>query len=210
MELIRAESVVKRQGHQFKLGPVDLALSSGEVLGILGDHGAGKTTLLRLIWGFLRPDQGTVSVFHLQPHLNQLSVRQRAGYLSASPNFDVCLTVRRHIQFISQFYDGWNEATVEILLDRFRIDAGTCVRELSESAKIKLALISAAGHNPFLLLLDDPMARLDALARKEIPEFLRALASERGTGVVVSAERSSDLSQWTDSTLTLIDGRIQE
>jgi ABC-2 type transport system ATP-binding protein len=94
--------------------------------------------------------------------------------------------------------------------DRFRINAGTCVRELSESAKIKLALISAAGHNPLLLLLDDPMARLDALARKEIPEFLRALASERGTGIVVSAERSSDLAQWTDSTLTLIDGRIQE
>jgi ABC-2 type transport system ATP-binding protein len=106
MELIRAKSVVKQQGHQFKLGPVDLALSSGEVLGILGSHGAGKTTLLRLIWGFLRPDQGTVSVFHLQPHLNQLSVRQRAGYLSASPNFDVCLTVQRHIKFISQFYDG--------------------------------------------------------------------------------------------------------
>ncbi len=92
----------------------------------------------------------------------------------------------------------------------FCINPGMCVQELSESAKIKLALISAAGHNPFLLLLDDPMARLDALARKEISEFLRALASERGIGVVVSAERSSNLVQWTDSTLMLIDGRIQE
>jgi len=67
MELIRAQSVVKRQGAGFKLGPVDLELRSGEVLGIIGKTGAGKTTLLKLIWGFLRPDQGSLSVFRTLP-----------------------------------------------------------------------------------------------------------------------------------------------
>ena len=120
------------------------------------------------------------------------------------------MTARSHLKFMSQFYDGWSEATVDLLLERFRIDPGMCVQELSESAKIKLALISAAGHNPFLLLLDNPMARLDGSTRKEISEFLRMLASECGTGVVVSAQHTDDLAQWTDSTLTLIDGKIQE
>jgi ABC-2 type transport system ATP-binding protein len=208
MELIRAESVVKVQGARFTLGPFDLELRSGEVLGIIGKPGAGKTTLLKLIWGFLRPDQGSVSVFRLKPHLNQLSIRQRTGFLPESPSFERCRTVRRHIQFMSQFYEGWNEATVNTLLDRFCIDPGMCVEELSDSAKVKLALISATGHNPFLLLLDDPLARLDTLARKEISDFLKTLSSERGIGVMVSAH-SSDLLQWTDSTLTLIDGKIQ-
>jgi ABC-2 type transport system ATP-binding protein len=207
-ELIRAESVVKRQGPRFKLGPVDLQLRSGEVLGIIGKPGAGKTTLLKLIWGFLRPDRGSVSVFHLQPHLNQMSARQRAGYLSESPRFDLCVTALRHVQFMSQFYDGWSESTVNTLLDRFRIDPGMCVQNLSDSAKVKLALISATGHNPCLLLLDNPMARLDAPAREEISEFLRTLAAQRGIGVLVSAQHSSDLVQWTDSTLKLIDGKI--
>jgi ABC-2 type transport system ATP-binding protein len=209
MELIRTERVVKRQGPQFKLGPVDLELRSGEVLGIIGKPGAGKTTLLRLIWGFLRPDQGSVSVFHLKPHLHQMSVRQRTGYLSESPDFGRCLTARQHVQFMSRFYDGWNEATVNTLLDRFSIDPGMYVQELSDTAKVKLALITATGHNPFLLLLDDPMARLDAPARKEISDFLKTLTSERGIGAVVSAQRSSDVEQWADSTLTLIDGKIQ-
>jgi ABC-2 type transport system ATP-binding protein len=209
MVLIRAQSVVKRQGPRFKLGPVNLELRSGEVLGIIGKTGAGKTTLLKLIWGFLRPDQGSLSVFHLKPHLNQMTVRQHTGYLSETPDFDGRRTARQHVRFMAQFYEGWNEASVNTLLDRFGIDPGMCVQELSDSAKVKLALISATGHNPYLLLLDDPMARLDALARKEISEFLKALSSERGIGAVVSAQPSSDIEQWTDSTLILIDGKIQ-
>jgi len=207
MELIRAEHVVKQQGSRFKLGPVDLKLRSGEVLGVVGKPGAGKTTLLKLIWGFLRPDEGSVSVFRLKPHLNQMSVRQRTGYLSESPGFHRCLTARQHVEFMSQFYEGWNDATVNTLLDRFCIDPGMCVQELSDSARVKLALISATGHNPFLLLLDDPMAQLDAIARIEISEFLKTLSSERGIGVLISAH-SSDLLQWADSTLTLIDGKM--
>ena len=207
MELIRAEHVVKRQGAGFKLGPVNLNLRSGEVLGIVGKSGAGKTTLLKLIWGFLRPDQGSVSVFRLKPHLNQMSVRQRTGYLSESPGFDRCRTALQHVQFMSQFYEGWNDATVNALLDRFCIDPGMCVQELSDSSRVKLALISATGHNPFLLLLDDPMAQLDALAQKDISEFLKTLSSERGIGVLISAH-SSDLLRWADSTVTLIDGKM--
>ena len=209
MELIRARCVVKRQGPRFKLGPVNLELRSGEMLGIIGKTGAGKTTLLKLIWGFLRPDHGSLSVFHLKPHLNQMTVRQRTGYLPETPDFERCRTVHQHVRFMSQFYEGWNEATVNTLLDRFGIDPGMCVQELSDSAKVKLALISATGHNPFLLLLDDPMARLDAPARKEISEFLKSLSSERGIATVVSAQRSSDIEHWTDSTLLLIDGKIQ-
>ncbi|HET9130964.1 MAG TPA: ABC transporter ATP-binding protein, partial [Terriglobia bacterium] len=207
--LVSAKSVVKQHGSRFTLGPVDLELRSGEVLGIIGEPGAGKTTLLKLIWGFLRPDQGSISVFHLKPHLNQLSVRQRTGYLSESPGFDRCRTARQYVRFAAPFYEGWNEATVQTLLERFRIDPEICVQDLSDVEKVKLALISTIGHDPFLLLLDDPMARLNAHGQVEISEFLKTLSSERDLAVLMSAQHSSSLLPWTDSILRLIDGKME-
>jgi len=209
MDLIRTESVVKHQGHQFRLGPVDLSLRSGEILGIVGNVGSGKTTLLRLLWGFLMPDQGVISVFHLQPHLHQMSIRRQTGYLPEVPCFDNETTVRHHLQFMSHFYDGWNETTAALMLEQFSIDPGVSIQELSCSAKVKLSLISASAHNPLLLLLDNPMARLDARARTEISSFLRTLASERGIGVVVSTESASDLGRLADSTLILPGGKTR-
>src|SRR5262245_6259114 len=133
MEIVRAESVVKRQGLQFTLGPINLAVRPGEVLGIIGRRNSGKTTLMKLLWGFLRPDQGVVSVFDLPPHLNQISVRRQTGYLLSLSSLDACVTARRHLQFVSSFYDGWDESTVVQLLVRFRIDPEACVQELSKS-----------------------------------------------------------------------------
>jgi len=208
MHLIKTESVVKRQNAEFQLGPVNLLVRSGEILGVTGEHGAGKTTLLRLIWGFLPTDQGIVSVFHRQPHLHQISIRRRTGYLPESPCFEIQSTARHHLEFVSHFYEGWDKANVDALLDQFQIDPDARIQELSMSCRIKLALISAAGHNPFLLLLDNPMMQLETQDWNEISHFLRALTSKRGTGVVVSAQRSSDLLGLSDSIITLIDGKI--
>jgi len=210
MHLIKTESVVKRRNAQFQLGPVNLVVRSGEVLGVIGKHDAGKTTLIRLIWGFLQPDQGMVSVFQRQPHLHQVSIRRRTGYLPESPCFEIQKTARHHLEFVSHFYEGWDKANVEALLDQFQIDPDARIQELSMSCRIKLALISAAGHNPYLLLLDNPMMQLETQAWNEVSHFLRTLASKRGTGVVVSAQHSSDLLGLCDSIITLVDGKPRE
>lgn len=197
MELLRTESVTK-----FKLGPIDLVLSAGEILGVTGPAGAGKTTLLRLAWGFLQPDRGSVSVFRLQPHLNQMLVRQCVGYLRETPVFNGCMSTRQHMQFVSQFYERWNPATADSLLDRFRIDPHVCVQSLSDGAKTKLALISATAHDPNLLLLDNPLSGLDAAARSDVITFLRNLA-ERGVGILLSSRQPGDIKDLANSLLML-------
>src|SRR6476660_9391926 len=142
MDIIRVESLTKRQGH-FKLGPVNLQLAPGEILGIMGRKGSGKTTLLQILWGFARPDSGKVAVFELAPHLHQVSIRLRAGYLSQAPKFYEWMTARQFLQFMSRFYDNWDQAHADSLLEHFDIDGAHLIRNLSKGNRLKLGLVAA-------------------------------------------------------------------
>src|SRR5581483_11531032 len=81
MNIIYTEQVSKTIGTGFQFGPMDLSVAPGEIVGIAGPARSGKTTLLKLLWGFIKPDAGRISVFGLCPHLNQLRLRRHAGYL---------------------------------------------------------------------------------------------------------------------------------
>lgn len=187
-----------------------MQMEAGELLGIMGPNGAGKTTLLKLVWGFLRPDKGSISVFRQQPHLNQVSVRLRAGYLPESPSFYGWMTARRHLDFVSEFYDGWDRTKANALLDRFEIDPNLCIRLMPRSARTKLALIAAVSHNPLLLVLDEPTAGLDLVTRHDVLEFLNELAKNHGVGIVVSSHIADDLDTLADSVLMLNAGHVLE
>src|SRR5262245_31981204 len=105
MTIVRTESLMKKYPGNFTLGPVNLQLAPGEILGLMGPKGAGKTTLLKMLWGFVRPDSGTAEVFGVTPLLHQVAVRLRAGYLSEAPGFYEWMTARRFLEFVSAFYE---------------------------------------------------------------------------------------------------------
>jgi ABC-2 type transport system ATP-binding protein len=209
MEIIRIEGLEKSLG-QFRLGPLDLRVEAGEILGVMGPNGAGKTTLLKLAWGFLKPDSGSVRIFGLQPHLDQIRLRLRSGYLSESPQFYVSLKVRTFLDFVSNFYEGWDTSRVVSLLAQFRIDPDMRIQNLSKGNRIKLGLISALGHRPSLLILDEPTSGLDPLVRIDILDFIRGLAREEKVCTVLSSHISDDLDQIADSVLMLNEGRVVE
>jgi ABC-2 type transport system ATP-binding protein len=186
MEIIRAEQVSKGFDGAFRLGPLDLRLAPGEILGIVGPVGAGKTTLLRLLWGFVKPDSGLISILGMQPHLNQLRLRRHVGYLAQNPRFHSECTAKQFLQFVGHFYDGWKEPYASRLLSRLDIDPQEKIRRLSDGDRIKVAIVAAASHQPALLLLDEPTSGVDLPARLDILRFLSRLAREKHVSMLVS------------------------
>ena len=210
MDIFQVEQVVKRRGESFALGPLDVHLSAGEILGIMGPNGAGKTTFLRLLWGFLRPDTGRVSVFGRAPHLEQVWIRLRAGYLSESPRFYDWMTVERFLSFIAGFYPSWDWGHALELLNEFGLETHRRVGHLSKGNRIKLSLVAAVSHRPQLLILDEPTSGLDPLVRINILDFLKSKAIHDGTGIVLSSHVSNDLDRIADSVLMLHHGEAIE
>jgi ABC-2 type transport system ATP-binding protein len=210
MDIIIAEQLLKSFKGTFQLGPFDLRVSPGEILGIMGPHGAGKTTLLRLIWGFIRPDGGRLSVFGLQPHIEQVKVRLRAGFVGENPPAYETLTARRFLQFIGNFYERWDRSRTDELLERFGLNPDIKVGQLSKGNRIKLSLISALGHSPSLLVLDEPISDLDPQVRTDILLLLKSLSREEDVSIMVSSHISDDLDLIADSVLMLHNGQIVE
>lgn len=210
MKIIHLERLEKSFDSTFRLGPLDLEVQAGEILGIMGPNGAGKTTLLRMVWGFLRPDKGSISVFGMKPHIEQIKVRLRAGYLSESPAFYDGLNARQFLAFIANFYEGWDWARADSLLTQLQINPEIRIDKLSKGSRIKLGLISTIGHRPSLLILDEPTSGLDPLMRIDILTLIRRLAREEGVCVVMSSHISDDLDRIADSILMLNDGKVVE
>ena len=210
MDIIRAEHVSKDVGPTFRLGPLDLRVAPGETLGIAGPAGSGKTTLLKLLWGFIRPDEGCISIFGMEPHLNQLRLRRRVGYLGPNPRFHSEWTAKQFAQYLGHFYSGWNEMETIRLLSCFALDPNSKIRDLSNGDRTKVAIVSVASHRPELLLLDEPTSSTDRASRRAILRFLARLAKDRRISILITCALGDDLDYIADSVLMLKDGRAVE
>ena len=208
MDILRLDGAVKKRGNHFTLGPVDLRLAPGEILGVAGPGGAGKTTLLRLLWGFLRPDAGHVSVFGRTPHLEQVWVRTRAGYSGAPADLHGWMTGTGYLEFTAGFYPSWDWERARQLSRAFGLRLDRKVGALSRHDRAKLSLVAALTHRPLLLLLDEPVSGMARSARSEMLGLVRRIATEHQTCVVLSSRAPEHLAPIADGLLTLHRGRV--
>src|SRR5436190_3024331 len=124
MDVIKIEGLQKSLD-SFHLGPFDLRVEPGAIVGVIGNKDAGKTTLLRLLWGFARPDRGLVEVFGMKPHLEQMEIRIRAGYVAEHTWYYPELSAAHFLQFIGNFYPKWDETWTDFLLKSFDLEPDT-------------------------------------------------------------------------------------
>jgi ABC-2 type transport system ATP-binding protein len=209
--IVTLQGVEKRFGKHAALAGVDWRIGRGKVIGLLGRNGAGKSTLIECMLGLRETDAGDIHLFGERvPELSE-EARARIGYVPQKSDLFDWLTPDQLLAWFRTMYPRWNEARVENLLGRWGFDGDVRRRrigQLSGGQQQRLSIIRALAHEPELLVLDEPVASLDPMARRD---FLRELVDdvlERGTTVVFSTHILSDLERVAMDVAFLRDGRL--
>jgi ABC-2 type transport system ATP-binding protein len=184
--MIVIDHLTKRYADFTAVDDLSLSVRPGEIYGFLGPNGAGKTTTIRIIAGLSLPTSGSVHVGGVDVVADPVRVKAMMGYVPDRPYLYEKLTGRELLQFVANLYRReWRdcEARALELLRYFDlhdwIDAR--IENLSHGMKQKLVIIAALVHDPAVLIIDEPMVGLDALAQRQVKRLFRRLAEEQKT-----------------------------
>jgi ABC-2 type transport system ATP-binding protein len=192
----------------FTLGPLDLDLEPGTVLGFVGPNGSGKSTTLGCIAGLVVPEAGSVEVFGRPADPREGAWKADLGVVAETHGFYLNRSVEENLRFLSRFLPGWSQERARQLAGRFALPLDKKVRHLSKGNLAKLALVAALGHAPRLLLLDEPTAGLDPVVRSEVLDVLWEVLEDGEHAMFYSTHVLSDISRLADELVFLRDGRI--
>ncbi len=207
--LLRTHQLRRSFGSFEAVRGVSLELAAGQIYGFLGRNGAGKTTTLRLLIGVLRPDAGEIELLGERGPRVRPAQRQRVGYLSQEQVFYPWMTGAQLGQFMSGFYPGWDPAEFDRLLRLLDVPKDRKARFLSGGTRAKLGLALALSHHPSLLILDEPTAGLDPVARREFLDILASQIRREGQAVLFSSHLVSEVEQVCDRIGILQDGQLR-
>ena len=199
--------VVKRYPG-FTLGPIDLALDPGTVLGFVGPNGSGKTTTLNCIAGLVVPDAGSAEVFGQPVDHRSPAWKADLGVVGESHGFYRSWTAEENLRFLSRFFPAWSDQRVHGLADRLGLPLRKKVEHLSKGHLAKLALVAALGHGPRLLLLDEPTAGLDPVVRAEVLDVLWEILEDGEHAIFYSTHVLSDIARLADELVFLREGSV--
>ncbi len=206
--VIETQGVGKRYRGLWALKDCMLSIPAGRVVGLVGPNGAGKTTLLNLATGMLAPTAGTIEVLGGRPAAGPAQLA-RVGYLAQGAPVYVGLSVADHLRLGAHLNRGWDAELAQGRIERLALDRGQKAGTLSGGQRAQLALTVAVAKRPELLILDEPVASLDPLARREFLKDLMESVAEQGLSVVLSSHLISDLERVCDYLIVLVASRVQ-
>lgn len=192
----------------FDLGPVDLALPTGEIMGLVGVNGAGKTTLLRLLAGLAAADAGTVEVLGQRMPEGQVLARRDLAFASEDMRLYRGRTLDWHIALVRRMVPAWDADYAAMLMARFELRADQPVSGFSHGQRVKALLLLCLARRPRLLLLDEPTTGLDPVARAEVLEALADVLRDERRSVLFSSHHTHDVEQLADGITMLDRGRV--
>jgi ABC-2 type transport system ATP-binding protein len=204
---VETVQVGKRYGRRWALSDCTLSIPTGRVVGLVGPNGAGKTTLLHLAVGLLEPSAGTISVLGHHPGSDPGQLR-RIGFLGQDSPTYARLTVGQHLRMGLWLNPTWDADFAARRIEELGLDLHERAGTLSGGQRAQLALTLAVAKRPELLVLDEPVAALDPLARREFLQTLMEVVAANGVSVVLSSHLISDLERVCDHLVVLVAGRV--
>jgi len=207
---LEAVGLGKRYHRTRALDGCSFRIEPGRVAALIGANGAGKSTLLHLAAGLLRPTEGTVTVLGRRPRDQAADpVVARVGFVAQDAPLYPHLTVAEHLRLGRRLNRRWDQATAEHRVQELAIPLDRRAGRLSGGQRTQVALTLALGKRPELILLDEPLASIDPLARRQFLRELMQATAAGGVTVMLSSHLVTDLERVCDHLVLLNAGRVQ-
>ena len=206
--VIETSGLGRRYRRKWALRDCTLAIPEGHVVGLVGPNGAGKTTLLRLAAGMLAPTCGAITVLGARPAARPAQLA-RIGFVAQNAPVYVRMTVADHLRLGGWLNPGWDDALARQRIGQLDLDPKQRAGSLSGGQRAQLALTLALAKRPGLLILDEPVASLDPLVRREFLQVLMEAVAAQGLSVVLSSHLVADLQRVCDYLIVLVASRVQ-
>jgi ABC-2 type transport system ATP-binding protein len=205
---VEARQLRRRFGSRWALSDCTLMVPPGRVAGLVGQNGAGKTTLLHLAVGLLRPTSGTIKVLG-EPPAARPSQLAKVGFVAQDRPMYAGLSVADHLRLGAHLNPGWDAQLASRRVRQLALDPAQPARTLSGGQRAQLALALAISKRPQLLILDEPVASLDPLARRQFLQDLAETVADHQLSVVLSSHLVADLARVCNYLIVLGAGRIR-
>ncbi len=207
-DVVRAEGLGKRYQRRWALSDCTLRVPAGRVVGLVGANGAGKTTLLNMAVGLLPPTWGQIEVLGAPPARGPAEL-SRVGFMAQECPVYSALSVADHLRMGARMNPGWDSEFAEDRIRRLGLDPAQRAGKLSAGQRAQLALTVAVAKRPELLILDEPVASLDPLARREFLQSVMEIVAEQDVTVVLSSHLIADLERVCDYLIVLVASRVR-
>lgn len=205
--MLKIEKLQKKYGG-FMLD-CSMQIPEGHITGLIGQNGAGKSTTFKAVLGLIVPDAGSIEIFGKDISEFNAHERQKLGVVLSDSGFSGYLSVKDILPFMENMYDSFDREFFVSQAERFALPMNKKIKEFSTGMKAKLKVLAAVSHDAKLLILDEPTAGLDVVARDEILELLRSfMERDAERSILISSHISSDLESLCDDIYMIDGGKI--
>lgn len=194
----------------FALDDVSFSVEKGSVMGLIGQNGAGKTTIIKLIMNAVNRSNGSIKIMGLDNVENEVEAKTKIGYVADEDYLFVSSTLKSHAKAYQIMFSNWDEELFQKYVTMWNLPMTKKFSEYSKGMKTKAMLALTLSHKPELLILDEPTAGLDPVARIEVLDILRDFVADGEKAVLFSTHITGDLDKIADYITILINGKVTE
>ncbi|MDO5560866.1 MAG: ABC transporter ATP-binding protein [Oscillospiraceae bacterium] len=204
---IEVSRLTKTYGSSRGITELDLCVDEGDIFGFIGPNGAGKSTTIRILLGMIKQNSGKARVFGMDTSENRIGILKRIGYMPSEAMFYPGVRVKDMIKLSADIRKKDCSKEAQYLCERFCVDTGRKIEELSLGNRKKVSIVCALQHNPDLLILDEPTSGLDPLMQKEFFDVLNE-RNEKGATIFFSSHVLSEIQHNCANAAIIREGKL--